>query len=175
MDSFWSTAVPNWITALATVVALVLAGVGAWAAWKSLQSQLERDREEERNRIAGRAKTVTAQWVVRWRQPVGEDQEPYREWGILVTNHGTTPAFDIEIEAVAKNVACGIEQIAMLQRGELFLRRARDGTFSMKRMGTDIARVDVMSSGEWLVHGVKFVHDGETVAWRSRQLPTKEV
>lgn len=102
MDDLWTTAIPNWITALTTVIAVVLAAVGAWAAWRSLQSQLDRDAEDRRAAIAAEARMVTAQWVRRWRRPALEGQSERLEWGLLLTNYGTTPAFEVEIEALAK-------------------------------------------------------------------------
>lgn len=173
MDEFWGVAVPNWITAIATVIALLAAGFGARAAWRSLQSQLERDREDRRNVVAGRAKTVTAQWVRRWRR--GEGENDLLEWGMLLRNHGTTPAFDVQVEATAMGKICTLPSVDPLQPGELFIRKdskSPDTTYSVMRMGADVTQVEVVFKRDWLVHGVRFVLDGDTVSWRSREAPS---
>ena len=173
MDLFWSTTVPNWITAIATFAALVFAAAGARAAWRSLQSQLRRDEEERRGSLAARSKSVTAQWVRRWRK-TSEGGEPRLEMGLLITNHGTTPAFDVVVEASAQGMRCELPVVDPLHPGELFIRsnpKGHEPEFEVKRMGVDIERVEVVFSRQWLVHGVEFVHDGEVVRWRSREHP----
>lgn len=177
MDDLWTTAIPNWITALTTVIAVVLAAVGAWAAWRSLQSQLDRDAEDRRAAIAAEARMVTAQWVRRWRRPALEGQSERLEWGLLLTNYGTTPAFEVEIEALAKGTSCALPVIDPLQPGEIFVRRdtsGPDSSFTVKRMGTDVVRTEPIFSREWLVKGVSFLHEGRRLRWRSRETPSAE-
>lgn len=106
MGDVWGTAVPNWITAITAVAALVLATIGALAAWRSLQQQIADSQAAREREIASQARTVTAQWVTR--QRAGEDGRTWTEWGLRVINHGTTTVFDVraDVEVAAGPRIC---------------------------------------------------------------------
>lgn len=170
----WSETLPNWATALISLVALVLAAFGAHTAWRSMQSQLRRDAEESERRRRARARTVTARWVWRKRQREGEDE--IVEFGLLVTNHGPTTVLGVAIEAIALGTPCEIQELPALHPGDAFIRKKYKQSFDqfdVMRMSEDVAAVETIYREGWQVTSLTFWLDGERLTWSNHRRPVR--
>lgn len=174
MGDVWGTAVPNWITAITAVAALVLATIGALAAWRSLQQQIADSQAAREREIASQARTVTAQWVTR--QRAGEGGRTWTEWGLRVINHGTTTVFDVRADVEVDGRAEDLPALHTLHPGDLFVQRVKhpDGiAYAVKRMKDDVTRVQPIQSPSWRVHRITFEAEGDTLTWAPREKPAK--
>ena len=118
LASAWSAAIPNWVTALATVGALVAASFAGWTATRLYRTERERDERLERAERSWQASQIVA-WAS-WAKPTDPGIALNLAGGrtsqvhLALRNASGVPVYDVQVFWSCEGQALGDQPLPML-------------------------------------------------------------
>lgn len=154
----------EWVSAIASVGALLAAVVAGYAAWRLYRVESERDKVAAWRRLSEQARLVPA-----WIAVVVDDEGRVASTGLMVVNRAESPIFDIRISATDKesDLIRTPAKMAMLPPGRYFVaRQGAPFTWAYADSADSVEGVirPVTKTDKWRVDQLEFVDSGN-VAW----------
>ena len=151
--------VPTWIAAVATVLALTAAGFAAWASWKVLKREAQRDADRDEADRRQQANLVAA-----WRGVVSGTghQRGVGLYRPVVRNGSALPIYQVGVEVVFEGSAGVVHKTEVLAPGQWFVTLG--GDFHFADHPAEKLRLSDQSSPAFQV-AVSF-RDAAGMAWR---------
>ena len=137
-----AVAVPEWITAGATVVGLIAAAVAAYFAFRAFRLEQNRD---ERADAAG----FTPWWAVR--VSMSDNGTETKIWGLVLTNSSERVLRSVRVDTTVKQRGDSdtrvpvVFEMAYLPPGQYFMESRRDSTGYPKELRPDEPRPEPLA------------------------------